>query len=118
VREALSRFDLLRFIYVQKDQSDGGARKAKAKRGQPIRRSKRSESRPIGTWNASPPSTATSMDIAIVQTGSRESLHFVRAALVRVRPARSGGPEEAMNWLATLLVILTLAACAQGGPDM
>jgi hypothetical protein len=24
----------LRFIYVQKDQSDGGARKAKAKRGQ------------------------------------------------------------------------------------
>jgi len=28
-REALSRFDLLRFIYVQKDQSDGGARKAK-----------------------------------------------------------------------------------------
>src|SRR5271167_1333286 len=31
-----------------------------------IRRSKRSESRPIGTWNASPPSTATSMDIAIV----------------------------------------------------
>ena len=33
-REALSRFDLLRFIYVQKDQSDGGARKAKAKRGQ------------------------------------------------------------------------------------
>ena len=34
VREALSRFDLLRFIYVQKDQSDGGARKAKAKCGQ------------------------------------------------------------------------------------
>ena len=33
-REALSRFDLLRFIYVQKDQSDGGARKAKAKCGQ------------------------------------------------------------------------------------
>ena len=33
-REALSRFDLLRFIYVKKDQSDGGARKAKAKRGQ------------------------------------------------------------------------------------
>ena len=27
-REALSRFDPLRFIYVQKDQSDGGARKA------------------------------------------------------------------------------------------
>ena len=33
-REALSRFDLLRFIYVQKDQSDGSARKAEAKRGQ------------------------------------------------------------------------------------
>ena len=33
-REALSRFNLLRFIYVQKDQSDGGAHKAKAKRGQ------------------------------------------------------------------------------------
>ena len=31
-----------------------------------VRRSKRSESRPIGTWNASPPSTATSMDVAIV----------------------------------------------------
>jgi hypothetical protein len=56
----------LRFIYVQKDQSDGGARKAKAKRGQHDTPVKGSESRPIGTWNASPPSTATSMDIAIV----------------------------------------------------
>ena len=64
-REALSRFDLLRFIYVQKDQSGGGARKAKAERGQhdtPVEAVRE----PIGTWNASPPSTATSMDIVIV----------------------------------------------------
>jgi hypothetical protein len=39
-------------------------------------------------------------------------------SLARVRYGGSGGPEEAMNWqrwLAALLVMLALAACAQGG---
>ena len=31
-----------------------------------MRRSNRSDSRPIGTWNASPPSTANNMKVAIV----------------------------------------------------
>jgi hypothetical protein len=37
---------------------------------------------------------------------------------VRVRHGGSGDPEEAMNWhrwLAALIVMLPLAACAQGG---
>ena len=37
--------------------------------------------------------------------------------MARVRQSGSGGPEEAMNWhrrLAALLVMLALAACAQG----
>jgi hypothetical protein len=39
-------------------------------------------------------------------------------SLARDRRAGPDNPEEAMNrhrWLATLLLILTLAACAQGG---
>ena len=41
-------------------------------------------------------------------------------SLARVRLGGSGGPDKAMNWhrwLATLLVMLALAACAQGGQD-
>jgi hypothetical protein len=56
----------LRFIYVQKDQSDGGARKAKAERGQhdtPVK-----AVREPADWNLErePTKHRHSMDIAIV----------------------------------------------------
>ena len=56
----------MRFIYVQKDQSDGGARKAKAKRGQhdtPVK-----AVREPAEWNLErePTKHRHSMDIAIV----------------------------------------------------
>jgi hypothetical protein len=43
---------------------------------------------------------------------------LIDASLARVRHGGSGGPEEAMNWhrwLATLVVMLALAECPQGG---